>query len=91
MHGWLIASPRPATVRKGPAMKKKSLPTTPHDRNQDERQHAPAHYPSSGWFDLAKPARLSRKLKRGWKRKTSGYVLAELLGLVALALVAAVL
>lgn len=91
MHGWLIASPRPATVRKGPAMKKKSLPTTPHDRNQDEHQHAPAHFPSLGLFDLAKPSRLSRKLKRGWRRKTSGYILAELLGLIALGFVAAVL
>lgn len=72
-------------------MKKKSLPTTPHDRNQDEHQHAPAHPPSLGWFDLAKPARLSHKLKRGWKRKSCGYILTELLGLVALALVAAVL
>ena len=72
-------------------MKKKCLPTTPHDRNQDEQQRAPAHYPSLGWFDLAKPARLNRKLKRGWKRKSCGYILTELLGLVALALVAAVL
>ncbi len=72
-------------------MSKKSFRTPPHNLNQDEHQHAPAHYPSPGWFDLAKPARLSRKLKRGWKRTSRGYILTELLGLVALALVAAAL
>jgi len=72
-------------------MSKKSLPPPPRHRYQDKQQDAPAHPPSLGWFDLAKPARLSRKLKRGWKRKTSGYILTGLLGLVALALVAAVL
>ena len=72
-------------------MSKKSLPPPPRHCYQDKQQDAPEHPPSLGWFDLAKPARLSRKLKRGWKRKTSGYILTELLGLVALALVAAVL
>ena len=72
-------------------MSKKGLPPPPHHRYQNEHQHAPAHPPSMGWFDLAKPARLSRKLKRGWKRTSRGYILTELLGLVALALVAAVL
>ena len=72
-------------------MSKKSLPPPPRHRYQDKQQDAPAHPPSLGWFDLAKPARLSRKLKRGWKRKTSGYILTGLLGLVALALVAAAL
>ena len=61
-------------------MSKKGLPPPPHHRYQNEHQHAPAHPPSMGWFDLAKPARLSRKPKRGWKRKTTGYILAELLG-----------
>lgn len=69
-------------------MSKKSPPTLAHDRYQDELQLAPAHPPSLGWFDLAKPARLNRKLKRGWKRMSR---VTELLGLVALALVAAVL
>lgn len=78
-------------MRKGQAMSKKSLTPPPRDRCQDELQRAPAHPPSLGWFDLAKPARLSHKLKRGWKRKSCGYILTELLGLVALALVAAVL
>ena len=72
-------------------MSKKSPPTPAHDRYQDELQLAPAHSPSLGWFDLAKPARLSRKPKRGWKHNTSGYILAELLGLIALGFVAAVL
>lgn len=72
-------------------MSKKSPPTLAHDRYQDELQLAPAHFPSLGWFDLAKPARLNRKLKRGWKRTSRGYILTELLGLVALALVAAAL
>lgn len=72
-------------------MSKKSPPPPPRHCYQDKQQDAPEHPPSLGWFDLAKPARLSRKLKRGWKRKTSGYILTELLGLVALALVAAVL
>lgn len=72
-------------------MSTKSPPTLAHDRYQDEQQHFPAHPPSPGWFDLAKPARLSRKLKRGWKRKSRGYILTELLGLAALSLVAAVL
>jgi hypothetical protein len=72
-------------------MSKKSLPPPPRHRYQDKQQDAPAHPPSLGWFDLAKPARLSHKLKRGWKRKSCGYILTELLGLVALALVAAAL
>ena len=72
-------------------MSKKSLTPLVRDRYQDEQQHFPAHPPSLGWFDLAKPARLNRKLKRGWKRKSCGYILTDLLGLVALALVAAVL
>ena len=72
-------------------MSKKSPSPLAHDRYQDEQQHFPAHPPSLGWFDLAKPARLNRKLKRGWKRTSRGYILTELLGLVALALVAAAL
>lgn len=72
-------------------MSKKSLLPPPRPRYQDELQLAPAHPPSLGWFDLAKPARLNRKLKRGWKRTSRGYILTEMLGLVALALVAAAL
>ncbi|MDI3490751.1 MAG: hypothetical protein PWP11_2028 [Thauera sp.] len=72
-------------------MSKKSLPPLPRHRYQDKQQDALAHPPSLGWFDLAKPARMNRKLKRGWRRKTGGHMLVELLRLVALALVAAVL
>lgn len=72
-------------------MSKKVLPTPSHNLYQDERQHVPAHHPSLGWFDFAKPARLTRKQKRGWKRKASGHIVAELVGLFALALVATVL
>lgn len=72
-------------------MSKKSLPTLPRGCYQDEQQDASAHPPSLGWFGLVKPARMSRKPKRSWKRTSGGNILSELIGFVALAMVVAVL